>query len=259
VEELRSSARGGRRRVIRAALVAVCALTLAACGATGPFPEEPQSGAQPQPHEVDEAGAPEAGAPDDADEPDAGNQAADAEEATNLAPEGPEANHGEAEVAAASEQRAEANAAALTDAGLEIPSIGVATPLITLGLNADRTMQVPEDFSLAGWYRHSPLPGDPGPAVIAGHVSGRSGPAVFYRLTELSAGDEIRVNYADGSTALFRVDRVEQHPKDAFPHDEVYGDTEDAQLRLITCGGEFDSGAGSHRDNVIVYASLAGG
>lgn len=163
-----------------------------------------------------------------------------------------------ASVAQRSEELARVGEQALAGSSLEIPSIGVSTPLLSLGLNADRSMAVPADFSRAGWYRYSPVPGDVGPSVIAGHVESRSGPAVFYRLTELVAGDRVTVRYADGRTAEFAVTTIEQHPKDAFPHQRVYGATTGAELRLITCGGVFDSARGAHRDNVIVYATLVG-
>ena len=54
----------------------------------------------------------------------------------------------------------------------------------------------------------------------------------------------------------FTVRRVEQYPKYRFPTDEVYGDVDTAQLRLITCGGDFDGQARSYRDNIVVYAEL---
>ncbi|HVM12879.1 MAG TPA: class F sortase [Egibacteraceae bacterium] len=163
-----------------------------------------------------------------------------------------------AATAAIAEEVAQRREEAMAGATLEIPAIGVSTPLISLGLNDDQTMEVPADFAVAGWYRYSPTPGEHGPSVIAGHVDSHTGPAVFFRLTDLQPGDEVTVRRADGTTATFAVQRVEQHPKDAFPHDEVYGDTEGPELRLITCGGVFDPAARSHRDNMIVYASIVG-
>ena len=140
---------------------------------------------------------------------------------------------------------------------VKLPSIGVTSRLVRLGLQPDRTMEVPDDFSLAGWYVHAPQPGDVGPAVIAGHVDSRSGPAVFYRLHELEPGDPVLVRRADGEVVTFVVERIEQHPKDAFPTEAVYGNTEQPELRLITCGGEFDRRARSHRDNIIAFATIA--
>jgi sortase (surface protein transpeptidase) len=93
--------------------------------------------------------------------------------------------------------------------------------------------------------------------VLAGHVDSTDGPAVFFRLRELAPGDEVLVDRADGSTVRFEVRSVQRHPKDAFPTEQVYGPTPRAELRLITCGGEFDAGERSYRDNVVVTAVLA--
>jgi sortase (surface protein transpeptidase) len=108
-----------------------------------------------------------------------------------------------------------------------------------------------------GWYDRSPTPGQLGPAVLAGHVDWKGKRGAFYGLRELRPGDTIVVDRADGTVATFRVDRVEAHPKDDFPADEVYGDIDHAGLRLITCGGAFDKETGEYLDNIIAFASLA--
>jgi sortase (surface protein transpeptidase) len=111
--------------------------------------------------------------------------------------------------------------------------------------------------SRAGWYRYSPSPGQLGPAVILGHVdSTEYGPGVFFRLGDLRPGDTLTVARTDRIAATFRVDRVVSYPKNQFPTLEVYGNTSDAELRLITCGGAYDSSARSYLDNIVVYASL---
>jgi sortase (surface protein transpeptidase) len=142
---------------------------------------------------------------------------------------------------------------------VEIPAIDVRSDLLGLGLNGDGTVEVPplaEDDE-AGWYERGPSPGAVGPAAILGHVdSAEWGPGVFFDLGALAPGDEISVTRADGSVAVFAVDRVEVHRKDDFPTIDVYGNTDDAQLRLITCGGAFDPAARSYEDNVVVFASL---
>ena len=141
---------------------------------------------------------------------------------------------------------------------IEIPSIGVASPLDRLGRAADRTVEVPDRWERAGWYAEGTRPGDPGSAVILGHVdSKRDGPAVFFRLRDLRRGDEIKVVLADGSTVRFAVDRTEQYPKDRFPTDDVYYPTLTPALRLVTCGGEFDPANGHYKSNIIVFATMA--
>ena len=149
---------------------------------------------------------------------------------------------------------------AATPTRLDIPAIGVTSDLLQLGLNRDDTVEVPplSENAPAGWYRHSPTPGELGPAVILGHVdSAEYGPGVFFELGALVPGDTVDVTRADGTTAVFAVDRVVSYPKVQFPTDEVYGDTDHAALRLVTCGGAFDERSRSYTENVIVYASLA--
>jgi sortase (surface protein transpeptidase) len=139
---------------------------------------------------------------------------------------------------------------------LRAPVIGLDTALIRLAVGADGALQPPADYDRAGWYAAGTLPGQVGPAVVAGHVDSWTGPAVFARLHELHPGDLVEVVRSDRSVT-FRIETVTQYPKDRFPTASVYGPTPDAQLRLITCGGQFDTGSGSYRDNIIVYAVAA--
>jgi hypothetical protein len=140
---------------------------------------------------------------------------------------------------------------------IEIPAIGVRAPIIRLGLNPDRTLEVPKDFGDTGWWSGGPRPGEPGPAVIAGHIDSYTGPAVFYRLRDLDPGDAIAVVRRDGSRTRFTVLGSEQYPKTHFPTDRVYGRTSGPTLRLITCGGAFDESTGHYVDNTVVYARAA--
>lgn len=141
---------------------------------------------------------------------------------------------------------------------VRIPRIDVRSSLVPLGLNADETVEVPpiETPMQAGWYRFARTPGEPGPAVILGHVDGNGLPGIFFRLRELVPGDQVEVSRSDGSTAVFAVRKVEQIAKDEFPTDAVYGDTTGPELRLITCGGAFDEVDRNYRDNIIVYATI---
>jgi hypothetical protein len=137
---------------------------------------------------------------------------------------------------------------------VEIPAIGVSSSLVRLGLNPDRTMEVPGDFQVAGWFTGAPQPGQLGPAVIAGHVDSRTGPAVFYRLRDLRPGDQIRVVRADRLAVRFEVESLASYPKQALPGGAVYGATTAPALRLITCAGTFDRARHSYRDNLVVSA-----
>lgn len=142
---------------------------------------------------------------------------------------------------------------------LDVPAIGVHSPLLQLGANPDNTVAVPplEKDSKAGWFQYSPTPGQLGPAVLLGHVdSAQWGPGVFYRLGALAPGQTVEVTRSDKTVAVFAVDKVDSYPKGSFPSLQVYGNTPNAQLRLITCGGVFDPAARSYENNIVVYAHL---
>jgi hypothetical protein len=140
--------------------------------------------------------------------------------------------------------------------GLAIPSIAVrSTKIVDLGLQDDGSIEVPRDASAPGWFTPGPSPGQLGPAVIAGHVDSTTGPAVFYRLSELRPGARVDVTRTDGSVATFSVDRVLTFEKDDFPTRAVYGATTRAELRLITCGGNYDDDTG-YDSNTVAFAHL---
>lgn len=145
---------------------------------------------------------------------------------------------------------------------LRIPAVGVDTPVIRLGLAPDGSVQVPPVTAndRAGWYEHSPAPGQTGPSVILGHVTvGAYGDGVFRHLARLRRGERIEARLENGTTAVFTVDTVRTVAKAEFPTDAVYGNVDRPELRLITCGGPRtgDGDGDEYRDNVIVFATLS--
>jgi Sortase domain len=134
-----------------------------------------------------------------------------------------------------------------------IDKIGVAAAVETVGLTTDGTLATPTDVANAGWYTGSSRPGGKGPAVIVGHVDSADGPAAFARLAELEVGDVVTVENGSGAALPFAVSTVTRHPKQSFPSEAVYGPSPDAELRLITCGGRYDTDSG-YVDNVVVFA-----
>ncbi|WP_253250616.1 class F sortase [Arthrobacter globiformis] len=141
---------------------------------------------------------------------------------------------------------------------VSVPSAGIESELLSLGLNADGSLEVPPDTpgAPAGWYNSSPTPGEPGPAVLLGHVNATDGgPGVFANLRQLKAGDLIKVARQDGTTSVFTFDHADQYSKDAFPTQTVYGNTDGPELRLITCDG-YDPASGLFDDNYVVFAKL---
>lgn len=144
-----------------------------------------------------------------------------------------------------------------TPVSVSIPAIGVSSSLEDLHRGAAGELDPPKDWDRAGWFADGIVPGQVGPAVIAGHVDSPTAAAVFFRLDELVPGDEIHVTMSDRTTRTFTVDRSERAAKSAFPTSDVYGTAPTSQLRLITCDGTFDTATGHYTDNLIVFADLS--
>jgi sortase (surface protein transpeptidase) len=140
---------------------------------------------------------------------------------------------------------------------ISIPSIGVQSPIVGLGLNADGTVEVPTSFHEAGWYKYGVEPGQNGPSVYLGHADSVSGPGVFYKLGALRPGAHVVVQRADGKLVTFVITGVRQYSKTAFPTLDVYADTPIPTIRLVTCGGAFDSATHHYLSNIVAFGQLA--
>lgn len=140
---------------------------------------------------------------------------------------------------------------------LAIPAITIEAPVVGLGLDRSGTLRSPpvDNPRLVGWYGDGPTPGEKGTAVAVGHRDTRTGPAVFLNLDSLKPGNTVRVTREDGLTAVFTVHRVRTYEKDRFPDQEVYGQADRPELRLLTCGGSFRPKEG-YEANVVVFAHL---
>ncbi|MBB5792864.1 LPXTG-site transpeptidase (sortase) family protein [Streptomyces caelestis] len=141
---------------------------------------------------------------------------------------------------------------------LYIPKISVNAPFTDLAIGRSGQLEPPpaDDTNLVGWYAKGVSPGEAGTAIIAGHVDTATSPAVFAGLSQLKKGDRFHVARADGRRATFVVDDAESFDKDDFPSERVYGDTPDAQIRLITCAGAYDRQARDYTENLVVFAHL---
>ncbi|MFE5813940.1 class F sortase [Streptomyces sp. NPDC056479] len=142
---------------------------------------------------------------------------------------------------------------------LHIPEISVDAPFVDLAIGSAGRLEPPPagNTNLVGWYANGVSPGEPGTSIIAGHVDTTTSPAVFANLGDLKKGDGFDVARADGRKASFVIDSVETFDKDDFPSDRVYGDTPRAQVRLITCAGDYDRQVRDYTANLVVFAHLA--
>ncbi|AVZ76869.1 class F sortase [Streptomyces lunaelactis] len=141
---------------------------------------------------------------------------------------------------------------------LSILEIAVDAPFTELSVGASGQLDAPppDNNNLVGWFRGGATPGERGTSIVAGHVDTKTGPAVFLLLGALKPGSRVDITREDGTVAIFTVDSVETFSKARFPNERVYADTPSPQLRLITCGGDYDRKAKDYEDNVVVFAHL---
>jgi sortase (surface protein transpeptidase) len=139
---------------------------------------------------------------------------------------------------------------------LEIPAIGLKTDVESVGIKENGEMAVTESFNTTGWFEKGYKPGEPGNAVIGGHVDSRNGPAVFYELSKLTEGDEVKVTSKSGDTRTFIVTGKKEYPWDDAPLKTIFGYTHRSSLNLITCTGDFDRSARNYSKRLVIYTEL---
>ncbi|MDN5658996.1 class F sortase [Brevibacterium sandarakinum] len=224
--------------VVGLALLVVAAILITVGLVRGQSPPQPNA----------ESGSPTAAAETDSD----------SSGAQSSAPSTPDADESdEADAVPETEPDKAMDASAPTQ--LSIPAIDVDTSIMELGLTDNDELEVPPlgKDAPAGWYERSPTPGEVGPSLIVGHVdSAEDGPAVFFDLGGLHSGDTLTVTREDGSEATFSIDDVTDYGKDSFPDYKVYGNTKGPEIRLITCGGDFNEQTGHYEDNIVVTGHL---
>jgi sortase (surface protein transpeptidase) len=136
-----------------------------------------------------------------------------------------------------------------------IPALKVDAKMVAVGLTSQSAMEVPV-VGTVGWYKLGPVPGAAGPSVLVSHVSWGGKKGVFYYLKDLKPGDQVQVYDASGDCAVFQVDSSETILKTKLPTEKIWNHTDQAEIRLVTCGGTYNSKTGHFLSNVIVYGHL---
>ena len=154
-------------------------------------------------------------------------------------------------------------------ARLVIPAIHVDAPIVPSGATGSQgvaALSIPDDIRTVGWWDGSvreggqvmhedaPRPGQPGVAVIAGHVDSDAGPGALYYLKDLRVGDSIEITDSSGRASAWTVDAPPQANLKTELPPALWVTTGPPTLALVTCGGPFDSATGHYLDNVIVWA-----
>ena len=129
-----------------------------------------------------------------------------------------------------------------------IDKLGINAPVETFGLDDQQVPEIPtgpDAAQVVAWYNFSAKPGTGSNAVFAGHVTWY-GTAVFYRLTDLGLGDEIRLKGADGTELTYKVSNVFRVlSTDPDARALMFGTSQDI-MTILTCDGVFTKDANNH-------------
>lgn len=141
---------------------------------------------------------------------------------------------------------------------LVIPKLSINTNVYTVGITREGAIDAPQTAWDVGWYKDGALPGSgSGAALIDGHVNDAyNTPGVFYKLAELTIGDEITIIRGDNSEIRYKVASVTEEPLSGIDMRKVLSSAEPGKegLNLITCGGKYDQAARTYTNRVIVYS-----
>jgi sortase A len=140
---------------------------------------------------------------------------------------------------------------------LRIDRIGVVAGFEWVGITPEGNMDAPEGWDNVGWYEPGTVPGEPGNAVVAGHLDRPGGsPAIFYNLRQLSPGDQIVIQTEHNHELVFEIVEIEVVDANNAPLEKIFGSSDERYLNLITCEGVWDRSSAMYDKRLVVYSKL---
>jgi LPXTG-site transpeptidase (sortase) family protein len=139
-----------------------------------------------------------------------------------------------------------------------IPSIGVKAPLVPVGLEPSGIMASPAQAHVVGWYQLGPRPGASSNAILAGHIDWYGKEGAFKNLNKVQPGDVVQILTEEGFYR-YEVQSLQVYPDHQAPIDKIFAPTDDPQLTLITCAGQYNFRTGTYPDRLVVVAKALPG
>jgi sortase (surface protein transpeptidase) len=139
---------------------------------------------------------------------------------------------------------------------LSIPRIAVNAVAREVGVLPSGAMDTTPGIWDVGVFNRTVRPGEPGNALIEGHLDWFTGPAVFYHLHTLTTGDAIDFAYTDGTVHHFAVSGSRTVSYTAPIPDDLYAREGTPTITLITCSGTYIRSAHSYSTRLLLTASL---
>jgi len=142
---------------------------------------------------------------------------------------------------------------------LIIPTLGVDTPILQVGLNDQGAIDTPDNVFETAWYDASAKPGQLGAMLIDGHISSWTSPGVFYAIDTLQPGDDIMVQSGNGAIFTYEVVRTQIYNASDVDMASALAPVNPIKpgLNLISCTGSVITGTSQFNERIIVFAQFA--
>ncbi len=140
---------------------------------------------------------------------------------------------------------------------LSIPALGVEANVAPVNYDKDGLMDVPPDPDLVAWFEYGPGMGVGGNAIFAAHVDWGGVPRVFARLNALETGDAVLIVDQRGRGFQYVVQSNRTYDANSAPVAEIFGQTVEPIITLITCGGRYQAATREYLDRIVVVATGA--
>ncbi len=130
----------------------------------------------------------------------------------------------------------------------------------SVGTTAAGVLDVPDDISVAGWWRGGSRLGDPfGSVLVAAHVDSRTqGLGPFAELLSVPAGARIRLR-SDSLSRTYEVRSRRLVPQGLLQDDSwIYDASGESRLTLVTCAPPYDASRGGYQNLAVVTALPVG-
>jgi sortase (surface protein transpeptidase) len=145
-----------------------------------------------------------------------------------------------------------------TGGRIHLPTLGVDAPVVKVGIDGDNKMVVPHNASDVAWLDRGGIPGYTNNVVMAGHISYSRVAGSFMHIGNLRPGDKVSVEM-NGHTYHYRVQWTCLFGRSTDRASQIMGYTTKPSLTMISCGGGWDAGAGTHTGRYAVRAELVSG
>ena len=132
-----------------------------------------------------------------------------------------------------------------------IPNLSLDYEIRSMGADRRGNMEVAPFLAVTSWFNRSPIPGNRGNAILAGHNAWRVERSRLFTLDTLRVGDYMEIEYADGSSLSFRLESVFVYPLLTAPAELIMDVGGESRVTLITCKGPFSRTMGTSENRIV--------